>query len=75
MKQEEFNRRCGEVFDLNEGEECYSICRHYTKQGEVDKIVIAMRDKDFIYFTYEPDMSERPQALAYLFGERSDFND
>jgi hypothetical protein len=26
-------------------------------------------------FNYEPNMEERPEALAYLMGERDDFND
>jgi hypothetical protein len=26
-------------------------------------------------FDYEPDMTERPEALAYLMGDRDDFND
>ena len=33
-------------------------------------------DKDtFAWLVYSPNMEERPQALAYLMGDRNDFND
>jgi hypothetical protein len=33
------------------------------------------QDGEEISFTYEPDMSERPESLDYLLGNRNDFND
>ena len=30
---------------------------------------------DTVIFDYEPDMTDRPEALDYLMGKRDDFND
>lgn len=74
MTFKEFNKRCNEVFESREGDEYYRI-----KEVFPDKqISISMSEIDCgerIYFDYKPDMSERPEALAYLLGQRDDFND
>ena len=72
MKQlsfEELNKRADEVFLLDEGDEIISV------DGEGDCVRVRMIDKDGLEFDLMPDMTERPQALAYLKGERNDFND
>ena len=73
LNREEFNKRCNEVFESQEGDYYYSI--------EVidNKVIINMEEETekgaTVIFDYEPDMTDRPQALAYLLGERDDFND
>ena len=73
LKQEELQKRCEEVFEAREGDEYYNI----TVDG--DKVSIYMREidenGDNVNFVYEPNMTERPEALAYLLGQRNDFND
>lgn len=73
LTQEEFNKRCNEVFLSQEGDYYYSI------EVKGDRVIINMEeetiDGDTVVFDYEPDMTERPEALAYLLGERDDFND
>ena len=66
---EELNRRADEVFCLDEGDEIISV------EGEGDRVKVRMVDKDGLEFDLMPDMTERPQALAYLKGERNDFDD
>lgn len=71
---DELNRRCSEVFEMQEGDTVYSICL------DGDQPIIEMEEIDVDgnfsgIFDYEPDMSERPEALAYLMGDRDDFND
>lgn len=74
MTQQEFNKRCNDVFDTQEGEEYYSI--HIVENKYV---VINMSETDnkgnMVVFDYCPNMIERPQALDYLLGKRDDFND
>ena len=74
LTQEEFNRRCHEVFFTAEGEEFYNIIVDDDKN-----VIICMSEPDpeigEILFYYEPEMSERPEALAYLLGNRNDYND
>lgn len=76
MTQQEFQRRCEEVFEICEGEECYGI------EVDNDEVLVHMGDVGtkqegfrWVYYDYKPDMSERPQALDYLLGRRDDFND
>lgn len=71
---EELNKRCSEVFEMQEGDIVYSIC---VDNGQP---IIEMEeiDVDGQYsgiFEYLPYMGERPEALAYLMGDRDDFND
>jgi hypothetical protein len=66
---EELNKRADEVFLLDEGDEVISV------DGEGDCVRVRMIDKDGLEFDLMPDMTERPEALAYLKGERNDFND
>ena len=70
----ELNRRADEVFVLEHGDHVFDL---YTENEEVfvDMTEESSTDGSHINFTYKPDMSERPQALAYLLGERDDFND
>ncbi len=73
MKQlsfEELNKRADEVFLLDEGDEVISV------DGEGDCVRVRMyNDKTMLEWDLMPDMSERPQALAYLKGEMDNFND
>jgi len=66
---EELNKRADEVFLLDEGDEVFSV------DGEGNCVRVRMMDKDGLEFDLMPDMTERPEALAYLKGERDDFND
>ena len=75
LDQQELNRRANEVFDLKAGDFVYDI---YIDDD--DRFVVSMSEYDLdveddICFKYLPDMTDRPEALAYLMGERSDFND
>lgn len=69
----ELNKRADEVFVLEEGDFIYDIM---VIDGEVK---IEMEELDNVgnrfHFIYEPDMSNRPEALDYLLGLRNDFND
>lgn len=66
---EELNKRADEVFLLDEGDEVISV------SGEGNCVRVRMIDKDGLEFDLMPDMTERPEALAYLKGERNDFHD
>ncbi len=72
----ELLKRCEEVFEMQEGDIVYSICLDL----DDNQLLIEMEEIDVDgnfsgIFDYEPDMSERPEALAYLMGDRDDFND
>lgn len=74
LSEEEFEERCCKVFLPNERENFYFIQigqsgRIYIQMSELDE------DGEKDYFIYEPNMDERPHALAYLMGERDDFDD
>jgi hypothetical protein len=73
LTQFEFNQRCHEVFVTEETDNFFYI------EVEGDKVSIWMSERDQdgeeISFTYEPDMTERPESLDYLLGNRDDFND
>lgn len=71
---EELNKRASEVFDLQEGDIIYDVT------VENDNVTIEMSEVDQdsgrdIIFDYKPNMTERPEALDYLLGNRDDFND
>ena len=75
LTQEDFNKRCHKVFTLRQNSQFYSMyfdkdnCPRFIMDEYVRKFNKVMR------FAFKPNMTERPQALAYLMGERSDFND
>ena len=66
----ELQKRANEVFLLDEGDLVISV------DGEKDSTRIKMyNDISGLEWDFMPDMTERPEALAYLKGERGDFND
>lgn len=69
----ELNKRANEVFVLEEGDFIYDI------KVEDNTVKIKMEELDDVgnrfVFDYEPDMTNRPEALDYLLGKRNDFND
>lgn len=68
-----FNSRCYDVFDAREGDEFLNIS---AVNPAFVLILMLEKIKDTtIRTTYAADMSDRPQALAYLLGLRDDFND
>ena len=74
LEQDELNKRADEVFDLKVGDFIYDVLI-----DDDGTVLVKMRelgdDGDYVDFTYEPNMSERPEALDYLMGKRDDFND
>ena len=77
LDQEEFEKRCDEVFDTSLGEEYYGITVLADGTVQIHMGETGTKEEQFrwVYFDYEPDMTERPQALDYLMGKRDDFND
>ena len=77
LSQEEFQKRCEEVFLMNDGDEAYDITVEDDGRVKVSMGEVGTKEEGFrwVYFDYEPDMTERPQALDYLMGKRDDFND
>lgn len=66
----ELQRRADEVFCLDEGDLVISV------DGEKDSVRVRMYNEiSGLEWDLLPDMTERPEALAYLKGERGDFND
>ena len=66
----ELQKRADEVFCLDEGDLVISV------SGEKNSTRIRMyNDISGLEWDLLPDMTERPEALAYLKGERGDFND
>ena len=66
----ELQKRANEVFLLDEGDLVISV------DGEKDSTRIRMyNDISGLEWDFMPDMTERPEALAYLKGNRGDFND
>ena len=72
---DELNRRCDEVFDMQEGDFVWSIRVNGEGQLLVEMEELDEKGNSSGIFDYEPDMTERPEALAYLMGDRNDFND
>ena len=66
----ELQKRANEVFLLDEGDLVISV------EGEKNSTRIRMYNEiSGLEWDLLPDMTERPEALAYLKGERGDFND
>ena len=66
----ELQKRADEVFCLDEGDLVISV------DGEKDSTRIRMYNEiSGLEWDLLPDMTERPEVLAYLKGERGDFND
>lgn len=66
----ELQKRANEVFLLDEGDLVISV------EGEKNSTRIRMYNEiSGLEWYLLPDMTERPEALAYLKGERGDFND
>ena len=66
----ELQKRADKVFCLDEGDLVISV------NGEKDSVRIRMSNEiSGLEWDLLPDMTERPEALAYLKGERGDFND
>ena len=66
----ELQKRADKVFCLDEGDLVISV------DGEKDSTRIRMYNEiSGLEWDLLPDMTERPEALAYLRGERGDFND
>ena len=66
----ELNKRADEVFLLDEGDVIISV------DGEKDSTKVRMyNESSGLEWDLMPDMTERPEALAYLKGERGDFHD
>ena len=73
MKQlsfEELQKRAEEVFLLDEGDLIISV----DGDGNNTRVRI-FNEISGLEWDLMPDMTERPEALAYLKGERNDFND
>jgi hypothetical protein len=73
MKQlsfEKLQQRAEEVFCLDEGDLIISV----DGDGNNTRVRI-FNEISGLEWDLMPDMTERPQALAYLKGERNDFND
>lgn len=77
LSQEDFQKRCEEVFDTQDGEEYYGIRIEDDGQIYIEVGETGTKEEGFawVYFDYKPDMTDRPEALAYLMGDRDDFND
>jgi hypothetical protein len=75
MDTNELNRRCDQVFNMNDSDFVWGV--YLTSDGQllVEMEEINEEGESSGIFNYEPDMEERPEALAYLMGERNDFND
>lgn len=73
LNAKEIQKRCEKVFAAEEGDIFYNII---VEDGRTE-IPMDEIDEDGYprSFIFEPNMSERPEALAYLLGERNDFND
>lgn len=64
------DEKCREVFDIGPTEE---VCDYEYEGGQL--ILYMCDNKDGTCWRYEPDMTDRPQALDYILGKRNDFND
>ena len=73
LSEEELNKRASEVFDLQEDDYIYDVSvidgQVFVNMQELDK------SGQFVIFDYQPDMTDRPEALDYLLGLKDDFND
>lgn len=74
LDQKELNRRADQVFALMPGDYIFDVFVEDDGRVRVNMQELG-EDGDYVNFNYEPDMTDRPEALAYLMGERDDFND
>ena len=73
LNTEELNKRCAEVFELQEDDYIWDV---EVIDGQVYVNMEEITEKgDTVIFDYKPDMSKRPEALDYLLGLRDNFND
>lgn len=71
LSRSELNKRAEKVFVLKPGDYIYSIIL-----GDDGTLIVTMEEvRHGPIFEYLPDMSGRPEAVAYLMGDRDDFND
>ena len=71
LHYEELNKRVNEVFDMNEGEKCYGL---FVEDNGTVRVCLGRQWLKRIWlFTWN--MTERPEALQYLMGERDSFSD
>ncbi len=74
LNLDELNKRAEEVFDLQVDDYIWDV-----SVTDDNKVLVNMEEVDengrIMIFDYEPDMTERPEALDYLLGRRDDFND
>ena len=77
LTEKELNKRAAEVFELQEGDYIYDVIVDDDGKVLVNMEEVGSKQEGFriVNFNYEPNMSERSEALAYLLGERDDFND
>ena len=77
LSYDEFDKRCREVFDIYADEECYYITVDDDNNVTISMGGIGDKSEQFrwVHFDYEPDMTDSPQALAYLLGETDEFDD
>lgn len=70
MTFEELQKRANEVFLLDEGDQVISV------SGTKEATRVRMyNENEGLEWDLMPDMTERPEALDYLLGNREDFND
>ena len=74
LNQEELKTRCEKVFFFENNEKVYDVT---IDKNETVGVYLSDTDSDGeeYFFTYLPDMTERPEALDYIMGRRDDFND
>jgi hypothetical protein len=74
LDSKELNKRCEEVFELQEDDYIYDVI---VDDDNVVRVNMTELDQSgqFVIFDYLPDMTERPESLEYILGERDDFND
>ena len=77
LTEKELNKRAAEVFELQEGDYIYDVIVNDDGKVLVNMEEVGTKQEGFrtVNFDYEPDMSERPEALDYLLGLRNNFND
>lgn len=71
LNHEELNERVWEVFLMEAGETCNGV----EVVSKTKKVKLYIEDATGTLFAYEPNMDQRPEALAYIMGYRNDFND
>lgn len=67
--KKELDARCQEVFCADDGETFTGI------REENGETVLTITNGNFVSYDYIPDMTGRPEALAYIKGERESFSD